>query len=243
MSGTESKINIRKRIWRLLKETNVARFPKPIDGRIPNFQGSKKAALKLLSTKEFLDADVVKVNPDYPQLDVRRGVLEAGKKLIMPSPRLRIGFFLLDPESISSSLYYRAATIRGSYKYATKIGLEDIPSVDMIVCGSVAVTQRGVRVGKGGGYSDLEYAILRELSLLNEETPILTSVHELQIVEEAPFNDQDFSVDIIATPRRLIRTRGIRNRPSGIIWDRLSEKQIEGITLLKKLRENVITLK
>jgi hypothetical protein len=36
-------------------------------------------------------------------------------------------------------------------------------SLDAIICGSVAVTRDGRRCGKGEGYSDLEFAILREL--------------------------------------------------------------------------------
>jgi 5-formyltetrahydrofolate cyclo-ligase len=29
-----------------------------------------------------------------------------------------------------------------------------------VVCGSVAVNRQGARVGKGGGFSDLEFALL-----------------------------------------------------------------------------------
>ena len=39
------------------------------------------------------DAKVVKVNPDTPQKMVRYHVLETGKTLLTPQPRLRTGFF------------------------------------------------------------------------------------------------------------------------------------------------------
>ena len=38
---------------------------------------------------------------------------------------------------------------------------DPIPHLDMLVLGSVAVSESGLRIGKGEGYADLEYAILR----------------------------------------------------------------------------------
>lgn len=236
MSASEWKRELRERVWSLLEERGVARFPRPVRGRIPNFQGAEAAARRIQDTDEFRRAEVVKVNPDFPQLEVRRGVLEAGKMLIMPSPRLRSGFFILDPAMIPERLHRRAATIKGSFQHASKAGLDDLPAVDLIICGSVAVTEKGVRVGKGGGYSELEYAILRELALVEADTPIMTTIHELQIVEDAPMEDHDFSVDLISTPKRIIETKGLRHRPRGIIWEKLSEKQLDEIPLLKRLK-------
>jgi 5-formyltetrahydrofolate cyclo-ligase len=40
-----------------------------------------------------------------------------------------------------------------------------MPALDAIVCGSVAVTHDGRHCGKGEGYSDLEFAILRASSV------------------------------------------------------------------------------
>lgn len=235
MSVSE-KMELRETIWSLLEEKDVARFPRPIRGRIPNFQGAEEAARRIIGTDEFHRAEVAKVNPDLPQIEVRRGVLEAGKTLIMPSPRLKKGFLILDPARIPARHHGRAATIRGSFQHASKTGLNDLPAVDLIVCGSVAVTEKGARVGKGGGYSELEYAILRELGLVDEETPIMTTVHDLQMVAEAPMEEHDFSVDLIATPTRLMRTEGPRHRPIGIIWEKISEKRLDEIPLLKTLR-------
>ncbi len=238
MSEAEAKREIRERVWRLLEERGAARFPRPIKERIPNFAGSEVAARRVLGTREFESADVVKINPDYPQLGVRKGVLDSGKLLIMPSPRLIDGFLLLDPDRIPLGRHREAATIRGAFRHAERLDLEDLPFVDLVVCGSMAVTPLGVRVGKGGGYSELEYAVLRELELIDEGTPIITTVHDLQIVEDAPVEDHDFTVDIIATPSKMTRTSGPRYRPSGIIWERLSEEQIERMPVLQKLRKS-----
>ncbi|UCH58165.1 MAG: 5-formyltetrahydrofolate cyclo-ligase [Candidatus Bathyarchaeota archaeon] len=232
----DRKRELREEVWRLLEEEKVTRFPRPVRGRIPNFEGSEVASRRILGTEEFHAAEAAKVNPDYPQLEVRKGTLYAGKLLIMPSPRLRSGFLVLDPTKIPKRNCGRAATIRGAFQYGAQTDL-DLPPVDLIVCGSVAVTEGGTRVGKGGGYSELEYAVLRELGLVEEETPIMTTVHELQFVEDAPIEEHDFSVDLIATPMRLVKADGPRIRPKGVLWDKLSEEKIERMPILKKLRQ------
>jgi 5-formyltetrahydrofolate cyclo-ligase len=232
----KTKQEIREQIWRKLTEEGVDRFPRPIKGRIPNFENSEKAAKLLIETKEFKESGVVKVNPDYTQINVRKSVLDSGKTLIMPTPRLREGFLVLDSGKISSRDYRKASTIKHSFSFGEKIAPKDIPKIDLIVCGSVAVTVEGIRIGKGGGYSDLEYAILAELEKIDESLPIATTIHELQIIKEAPTSEHDFTVDIISTPERKIYTGGPRNRPGGIIWEILPEEKLEQIPILRSLR-------
>ena len=41
--------------------------------------------------------------------------------------------------------------------------------MDLVVCGSVAVNRSGVRLGKGGGYADLELALLVEPGLVSNQ--------------------------------------------------------------------------
>jgi 5-formyltetrahydrofolate cyclo-ligase len=65
---------------------------------------------------------------------------------------------------------------------ARKVGVEEMQPVDLIICGSVAVNRRGVRLGKGAGYSDIELALLQEAGLMRPETTIVTTVHPLQVV-------------------------------------------------------------
>ena len=231
------KEEIRGRIWRLLEERGVARFPKPIWGRIPNFQGAESAALRLMELREVRAARFVKVNPDSPQRPVRRLLLERGKQVLMPTPRLRGGFLLLNPMRIPRHLYDKASTIRGAFNLGKPIGIDELPEIDLIICGSVAVSRDGRRVGKGGGYSEFEYGILREVDAIDEETPIATTVHDLQIVDEIPLDPWDFTVDIIATPSRLLRVAGQRQRPRGILWEYVSEEMMEEMPILRELRE------
>ncbi len=92
------KSEIREKIWKLLEERGVARFPKPIKGRIPNFVGAKIAAAKLRKLEEYKQAEVIFCNPDSPQRPVREFALKDRKILIMATPRLKKGFLLLDPK-------------------------------------------------------------------------------------------------------------------------------------------------
>ena len=55
-----------------------------------------------------------------------------------------------------------AATIKGALRHGKVIDLEQVPQLDFILSGSVAVNLKGARIGKGGGFSDLEYGLLSE---------------------------------------------------------------------------------
>lgn len=135
--------------------------------------------------------------------------------------------------------YRYASTIKGSDIHGKHLNIRDLPHVDLIICGSVAVTKTGARVGKGGGYSELEYGILRELNLVDKNLPILTSVHELQIVDSAPIDEHDFTVDIISTPTGIHETNGANKRPTGIIWDKIDAKRIKEMPILEQLRKEL----
>ncbi len=225
-----SKDDIRKYIWDLLERTNVADFPRPVHGRIPNFKGSDKAALRLSELEEFKRAKVIKVNPDSPQSHVRYLALKAGKTVLVPTPRLRGQFNLLDPSKIDD--LREASTIRGMGKYAELIDVESAPTIDLVVAGSVAVTERGDRIGKGEGYSELEWAMLREMGKVNDDTPVATTVHDLQIVDCIPVMPYDVPVDIIATPTRVIRAPR-REKPKGLLLEFLTKEKINETPYLK----------
>jgi len=233
-----AKQQVREDIWRLMEQRGAARFPKPIWGRIPNFEGAEDAAERLRALPMFAGARVVKVNPDAPQRPVREHVLRQGKTLLVPTPRLRRGFLLINPAEIVSMDVAYAATIRGASKYGRPVRLSDLPKVDLIVAGSVAVSRSGARVGKGGGYSEIEYGILRELQLVDDRTLIVTTVHELQIVEHVPTGKHDLTVDEIVTPIRIINTGRTEHRPQGIFWDKVTQETLQEIPILRDLRSD-----
>lgn len=229
------KSSVRKSIWSLLETKGAALPPKPIYGRIPNFKGADVAARRLRDLSEYVNASVVKVSPDSPQYWVRYYALQDGKMVLMPTPRLRGGFIALDPAEVSPKLFGKAATIRGAFEFGKPISIHDLVKVDFIVTGSVAVTLNGARLGKGGGYSEYEYGILRELNIINDEVRVATTVHDLQLVQEIPREPHDLSVDYIATPTRLIKVEGARPKPKGIMWEIVTEQTLKRVPLLEEV--------
>ena len=229
-----SKSEIRKRIWRLLEERNVAIFPRPVWGRIPNFKGHEIAAAKLVRHEVFRRARVVFCNPDSPQRPVREAVIRSGRILVMATPRLRQGFIIIEPGDVPRGFEAKASTIRGAFRFGRIVDILPFP-VDLKVTGCVAVSLDGGRVGKGGGYSDLEYAILKELGLISDNTPIATTVHDLQVVDKIPMTVHDMPVDYIFTPTRVIEVKPRRPHPPGLVLEDLDKKKVEEIPLLKKI--------
>ncbi|MCL7389034.1 MAG: 5-formyltetrahydrofolate cyclo-ligase [Thaumarchaeota archaeon] len=231
------KRKIREMVWSILEEKGVARFPKPVYGRIPNFEGAEKACEKIVNLEEYKRARVVKVSPDSPQYSIRLRCLIDRKKLVMPTPRLREGFLVLDPLNIPKRFYEKAATIRGAFTFGEKVNPEDLPGIDFIVVGSVAVGRDGSRIGKGEGYGEIEYAILREYNRVGEDVMVATNIHDLQLFDSVPQDPYDVPVDVIATPTKLIRIPLNKPKPKGIIWELLDSEKLEQIPLLKTLKE------
>ncbi|MFQ6129729.1 MAG: 5-formyltetrahydrofolate cyclo-ligase [Candidatus Hadarchaeaceae archaeon] len=224
---------LREWVWRELEARKITTFPKPARGRIPNFVGSGAAAALLRSLPTYDQARTIFVNPDAAQLAVRELALRDGKHLIMATPRLREGFILLDPAKVKDAR--KAASIRGAFKHGGKTRVHGL-RVDLIVEGSVAVDRRGGRVGKGGGFGDLEFAILRETKGITDTTPIVTTVHPLQIVDEIPMSEHDVPVDFIVTPDRIIETTHAHPKPPGIIWELLPSDALKRMPILSELK-------
>jgi 5-formyltetrahydrofolate cyclo-ligase len=232
------KEEIRRRIWTLMEERGVARFPMPVTGRIPNFEGAEIAARRLEELDAWSDVKAMKANPDSPQRPARRLALGSGKVIYMAVPRLAQPecFLELDPHWLERP--ERAATIKGAFALGRPVRPDKVKPIDIVLAGSVAVDRRGGRVGKGGGYSDLEFALGREYGFISEDIPVVTTVHPLQVVEgEIPMHVHDISVDWVLTPERGYRMDPMYRKPGGIYWEILSTDKLEAVPILRELKE------
>jgi 5-formyltetrahydrofolate cyclo-ligase len=229
------KATARRAVWDALTEGKAARFPFPVHGRIPNFEGAKEAAERLLAQPIFHGVRVMKVNPDSPQRWVRKFALERNITVITPTPRLKGAFRKLDPEKIPKEHYDEAATLKRGGKWGEDLALDALPRVDLVVMGSVAITRDGRRLGKGHGYADLEYAILREMD--NPPIPVVTTVHLLQVLDGFPTEDHDLPVSLIVTPDDVIEVHDPPAAPEGIDWDLLPEEALKEMPVLGELRD------
>ncbi|MET0503477.1 MAG: 5-formyltetrahydrofolate cyclo-ligase [Candidatus Binatia bacterium] len=233
----KTKNEIREQVWSRLQQRKVARFPGAV-GRIPNFIGAEACAGVLSQLPFWQKAKALKANPDSPQRAIRQKALEDGKIIYMAVPRLHSDkpFIELDPKQLECSAYV-ASSIKGAAKFGRPVSLKEVGKIDLIVCGSVAVNNQGARVGKGGGYSDLEFALLTEEKKLGRRTPIVTSVHPLQIVDEAiPMTAHDIPLSVIVTPKEIIEIESALPRPKGIYWNMLPAQKIAEIPVLQNRR-------
>jgi 5-formyltetrahydrofolate cyclo-ligase len=235
-----AKAGLREQVWGAMAGAGVARFP-GAEGRIPNFVGAELAAELLRGTAEWQQARTIKANPDAAQWPVRQRALQDGKRVLMAVPRLAEPepFYLLDPEDLADPPR-AASSITGAARSARRVGVDAVGPVDLVVCGCVAVAADGSRLGKGGGFADLEFAVASDAGLLGPDTPVATTVHELQLRRpgEIPLAGHDVLLDLIITPQRVIDCRPGRppRQPATIHWTDLTEEKIAAIPLLTRLR-------
>jgi 5-formyltetrahydrofolate cyclo-ligase len=235
-----AKADLRDEVWSAMRAARVARFPGAV-GRIPNFTGAEAAAERLRGTPQWQQASTLKANPDSAQLPVRQRALEDGKTVYMAVPRLARPepFFALDPAHLSEPPR-RAASISGAERSARRVTLAELDPVDLVVMGCVAAGEDGARLGKGGGFADLEYALAAAAGLIGPRTVCVTTVHELQVRPAGliPLTGHDVPLDFIITPDRVIgcRPRHGPRQAAGICWDDLTEEKIAAIPLLAAQR-------
>lgn len=227
----EAKQALRTQVWDLLEREHAV--DRGVHGHIPAFTGAGAAATRLAGLPVWRAAQVIKAVPDRAQQPVRERALRDGKLLYMAVPMLADDrpFYVLDPGSLTVPPQV-AASREGAARAAPKIAVDQMRPVDMVVCGSVAVNRDGARLGKGAGYSDIEVALLQEAGLIGPRTLIVTTVHPLQVVDEAiPETEHDFSVDLIVTAGEVIEC-GPPRRPHGLYWEHLTPAKIAAIPVL-----------
>jgi 5-formyltetrahydrofolate cyclo-ligase len=235
----KGKAALRAKVWKSLTKAKAARFP-GAEGRIPNFVGAEAAAQLLQDLDEWIAAAVVKANPDAPQWPVRERALADGKILYMAVPRLAGDkpFYFLDGEDLEETPR-RSSSIKGAARVAQTVSLHAVEPIDIVITGCVAVGRDGARLGKGGGYSDLEFALLSQAAVIGPETLVVTTAHPLQVREpgDVPTAPHDLWVDVIVTPDEVIRCNRDGSRPGGRMrWDQLSDAQLAAIPVLRDLR-------
>jgi len=235
------KDKLRTEIWSLLKQ-QAASVGDPF-GHIPNFVGAQMAAEKLAALPIWQQAKTIKCNPDSPQIPVRMRALQDGKRLYMAVPRLTDDrcFVELTAEDLQrqSVSIAESAIARKALTCGKLVSFEEMEPIDLVIIGCVAAGRSGGRTGKGAGFADLELAMLTEFGLVEIDTPIVTTVHSLQVVEDSrlPMQVHDWALNWIITAEEVIETNTIYPRPTGLNWDSIRAEQLEKIPILRKLRE------
>ncbi len=191
-----SKQEVREFVWKRIER--FSKFPPPY-GRIPNFVGAEKACERLRDLKQYRKAKVVFCAPDSPLRRAREIVLEDGKVLLAVKPKMT-GFLLIERG--------KAGTIKEMLRYGREVNLDELKlKMDVFVQGCVAVDRKGNRIGKGSGFGDREYSILKEKGLLDDCVYVVIA-HPVQVFEDLSYlmDEHDVRVDVILTPEGIIWT-------------------------------------
>jgi 5-formyltetrahydrofolate cyclo-ligase len=240
-----NKDALRDRVWNQLETSGIG--VGTIRDSIPNFQGAEQAAARLAEMPFWKSAKVIKSNPDAPQIPVRLRALQDGKILYMPVPELALEFpFLeLDPQELLTKgvSFEEAATIRGAMEHGRRVQFTEMRPMDVLVVGSVAATCAGGRTGKGAGFADLELGIFREVGTIAPNAVLLTTVHDIQVVDddELPMQEHDSPLDWVITPTRAIQTNTKYSPPKGLVWEAIQPDQYRDIPFLSELAKKLRT--
>ena len=236
----QAKAALRDEAWSALEDAGASRFP-GARNRIPNFVGAEDAAERLRATAAWADAHVLKCNPDSPQWPVRQRALEDGKVVVLAVPRLAEDppFLVLDPDRLAVSPR-EASSIKGAGRHGVPTAVDDLAAIDLVVQGCVAVDEEGARLGKGGGFADLEFAITGAAGLLADEVVVATTVHDSQVVAPGriPLGEHDVRLDLVVTPMRTIEVPEAPRGAPRIDWAALTDEKVAAIPLLVRLRDH-----
>ncbi|HEY9086803.1 MAG TPA: 5-formyltetrahydrofolate cyclo-ligase [Anaerolineaceae bacterium] len=230
---------LRQEIWSALASNGIG-IGDPYNS-IPNFVGADIAADRLAALPLWQAAKVVKCNPDAPQTYVRLHALREGKTLYMAYPRLAVEKCFLELKA--SDLLARgvaledAAVWQNAINVGKPVAFEEMQPVDIAVTGCVAVTRAGGRTGKGAGFADIEFGLLRQTGLLGPNVPIVTTIHSTMVVpdERLPLQPHDTFLTLIVTEKEVIETHVAGQQPTGIDWDQIQPDQFDTIPVLRRL--------
>lgn len=112
-----------------------------------------------------------------------------------------------------------------------------IGRLGLVVTGASVITVTGLRVGKGHGFFDVEWAVLYSVGAADRSTPAAALVHDCQVVEEAPKPAEfDTVVDVIFTPTRTLEVADAHKPTVGIVWQKIETSRLEENMALQELK-------
>lgn len=232
----------REQVWGNLRAVALAdsRFHLRFGEFIPNFQGAVAATDRLLALPACANARHVFVTPDNSLIELRRRLLCSRVSLVVSSYNMARGFYLLEPGVVPPGHELYAAWLDGIEHFGRPVSLSALAELgpfDFVATGASAVAASGVRFGRGHGYFDLEWRIFSEMGLVGERTPVVTLVHDSQLLDKRLFpSPGDVLVDWICTPTRCISVERESRRPRGVPWKDIAPEAIDANPALKELQ-------
>ena len=235
----------REPMWDSLRAVAVpdSRFHTRFSEFIPDFVGCAQATDRLFALPALERARHVFVTPDNSLTELRRRLLCAGVSLVVSSYNMASGFYLLRPGAVPAGHELYGAWPDGLAHFGEPLGLQalaDLGRFDLVATGASAVATSGVRFGRGHGFLDLEWRIFSDMGLVDNHTPLVTAVHDIQVLDKKLYpSPDDVLVDWICTPTRTLQIQREAPRPRGVQWKDISPEQIKAIPALAELRRTI----
>lgn len=192
-----NKEEVRQYVWKKIEP--FCDFPSPY-GRIPNFRDARKACERIRELEEYRAAECVFSAPDSVLLRLREIVLEDGKTLLAVLPRMKD--FVVLRERVKPTIE--------RLKLGKKADLSELRGkVRIFAQGCVAVDIHGNRIGKGTGFGDMEFQLLKKEGVLAEDAFFVVVAHDIQVFGDLGYlaEEHDVKANVILTPTRTIRVQ------------------------------------
>jgi 5-formyltetrahydrofolate cyclo-ligase len=232
----------REQLWDGLRAVALAdsRFHMRFSEFIPDFSGSEAAIDRLWALPGFDAARHVFVTPDNSLTGLRQRLLARGVSLVVSSYNMASGFYLLRPGAVPKGHELYGAWPDGLAHFGEPLtlnALADLGAFDFVATGASAVATSGVRFGRGHGFFDLEWRIFSDMGLVDNLTPLVTVVHDVQVLDKKLYpSPDDVLVDWICTPTRSLQVARETQRPRGLNWKDITPEQVYAIPALAELR-------
>jgi len=237
----------RERVWSDLRAVARpdSRFAWDFSSFIADYEGSDAGATRLLERAGEPASTQWFITPDNNLDPLRERLIEAGASFVMPTYGIRRGFLRLDPSAVPAGQAAFASTLDGMNRFGERIPLSEMEDslepFEYMVTGASFVTGDGLRMGKGHGYFDLEWAMLREIGLAGDPTAVVAMVHDVQVLDDVHGRelaaDHDTIVDEIVTPTTRIEIEDSPPKPAGIRWALLDRDEVDEMPPLRTLWE------
>uniref|UniRef100_A0A0K2UMM2 Uncharacterized protein n=2 Tax=Lepeophtheirus salmonis TaxID=72036 RepID=A0A0K2UMM2_LEPSM len=238
----------REWMWDFLERSSsiLSNFPRPCYGEIPNYQNSKSAAILFSRSKTFESAKVVLLSPSASLTYMRELCLRSKKVIYFRQTDFKTDQFLwrVDPNKLKKDVdYVLASTTRGLKTFGKPIKCRKKffhEKIDLVIVGSVAVNKSGARIDTGTGQTDLEWAILHELGVVEAKNiTVATIVDCVQILDESVLPNsvmqkQDLPADVIVTKKCITHVKNRFKKPDkGILPNLCSNEMLKQYPAIK----------
>lgn len=248
----QHKVDIRTQVWQELRKVALpdSRFHWDFAEFIADFQGSENSTNFILKSDFFNNSinlknnkfNLIFITPDNCLESLRFECLKNGIPFLMTTYGIKRGFFLIDPSKINKDLYLYASTLDGMEKLGKHVTLKDLKDLNvfipLMITGTGAINDKGIRFGKGHGFFDLEWAMLSTINCIDIiNTKCVAVVHDVQLLTNIELKPEIFDTvcDYIVTNTKIINVENAKKPNCGVLWDVLAPGMLQDIEPLEEL--------